>query len=225
MSGRNTNQDVRHVRAGRDRRPQGRVDFTFMYAAHDAFNRDLRRLAAAVEDMRIAEPAVRNGWETFKHQLHIHHTAEDKWLWPPLREQVTRPDEVSVLDAMEAEHLCIDPLLARVDTGMAAGDRAALTYDVRELAATLTAHMEHEEDRALPLVEAYLGPEGWAEFGKMAGRSEGLKGAAELFPWILDGAPADTAGRLLGMLPAPARLVYRVLWRPGYARVPRWNTA
>jgi hypothetical protein len=89
MSGRNTNQDVRHVRAGRDRRPMGRVDFTFMYAAHDAFNRDLRRLAAA------------------------------------------------------------GPL-----------------------------------DRQQPCQR-----------------------------------------RLLGMLPAPARLVYRVLWRPSYARVPRWNTA
>jgi hypothetical protein len=52
--------------------------------------------------------------------------------------------------------------------------------------------MEHEEDHALPLVEAHLGPDGWAAFGKAAGKSEGLRGAAELFPWMLDGAPADT---------------------------------
>jgi hypothetical protein len=85
--------------------------------------------------------------------------------------------------------------------------------------------MEHEEEYALPLVEAHLGARGWAEFGKAAGRSTGLKGAAELFPWMLDGAPEATSKRLLNMLPPPARLLYRALWRPGYARTPRWVTA
>jgi hypothetical protein len=85
--------------------------------------------------------------------------------------------------------------------------------------------MEHEEDYALPLVEQHLGPEGWAAFGRAAGKSGGLRGAAELFPWILDGAPADTSTRLLGMLPPPARLLYRALWRPGYARTSRWGAA
>src|SRR6266568_2824813 len=160
----------------RRRRPlQGKVDFTFMYAAHDAFHRDLRRLAAAAEAGRTADPAVRAGWATFKNQLHIHHTAEDVWLWPALREKVTRPGEVSVLDAMEAEHARIDPLVSRVDASLAATGL------------------------------------------------EGLRGAAELFPGMLDGAPADTCKRLLGMLPAPARLLYRAVWRPGYARTPRWE--
>jgi len=138
---------------------------------------------------------------------------------------VTRPDEISVLDAMEAEHIRLDPLLSRVDASIAAGDHAALSEDVGSLAGTLTAHMEHEEDEALPLVEAYLGPEGWATFGKAAGRSGGLRSAAELFPWMLDGAAAEVSERLLGMLPAPARLVYRALCRPRYARIPRWDRA
>lgn len=225
MTSENTSQDVRYIQSGRHRRPAGRVDFTFMYAAHDAFSRDLGRLAAAVGEGRTAEPAVRAGWATFNHQLHFHHTVEDKWLWPALRMTATRPDEISVLDAMEAEHLRLDPLVSLVDARIAAGDAAVLADDVRALAATLTAHMEHEEDEALPLVEAYLGPDGWATFGKAAGRSGGLSGAAELFPWMLDGAPAEISERLLGMLPAPARLVYRALWRPRYARTPRWDTA
>ena len=111
----------------RRRRPlQGQVDFTFMYAAHDAFHRHLRRLASAVEAARTAEPAVRAGWAAFR---------------------------------------------------------------------------------------------------KAAGKSQGLRGGAELFPWMLDGAPADTSKRVLGMLPPPARLLYRAVWRPGYGRTPRWNTA
>jgi hypothetical protein len=209
----------------RRRRPlQGRVDFTFMCAAHDAFHRDLRRLAAAVEAGQTADPAVRAGWATFKNQLHVHHTAEDEFLWPPLRAKVTRPEDVAVLDAMQAEHARIDPLLSQVDTSLAATGLAGLAENARTLTAGLAAHMDHEEDQALPLVEVHLGPDGWAAFRKAAGKSQGLKGGAELFPWLLDGAPADTSKRVLGMLPPPARLLYRAVWRPGYARTPRWTT-
>jgi iron-sulfur cluster repair protein YtfE (RIC family) len=210
----------------RRRRPlQGQVDFTFMYAAHDAFHRDLRRLAGAVEADRTAEPAVRTGWATFKSQLHVHHTAEDDLLWPALRAKVTQPGDVAVLDAMQAEHARIDPLLARVDASLAASDGAGLVQNTGVLAGALTAHMEHEEDQALPLVEAHLGPAGWAAVRKAAGKSQGLRGGAELFPWMLDGAPAGTSKRVLGMLPPPARLLYRAVWRPGYGRTPRWNTS
>ena len=220
-----TKDTGQHIPSGRHPRPAGKVDFTFMYAAHDAFTRDLRRLAAAVEAGRTADPAVRTGWATFKNQLHTHHTAEDVWLWPALRDKVTRPGEVSVLDAMEAEHARIDPLLSRVDASLAATGLAGLADNTSALTGALAAHMEHEEDHALPLVEAHLGPDGWAAFGKAAGKSEGLRGAAELFPWMLDGAPADTSKRVLGMLPPPARFLYRAVWRPGYARTPRWDSA
>jgi iron-sulfur cluster repair protein YtfE (RIC family) len=196
-----------------------------MYAAHDAFHRDLRRLAAAVEAGQTADPAVRAGWATFKNQLHVHHTAEDTSLWPPLRAKVTQPDDVAVLNAMQAEHARIDPMLSQVDASLAATDGTDLTETTRALAETLAAHMQHEEDQALPLVEAHLGPGGWATFRKAVGKSQGLRGGAEFFPWMLDGAPADVSKRVLGMLPPPARLLYRAVWRPGYARTPRWNTA
>jgi iron-sulfur cluster repair protein YtfE (RIC family) len=208
------------------RRPlQGKVDFTLMYAVHDAFHRDLRYLATAVEADQTADPAVRAGWATFKNQLHVHHTAEDTSLWPPLRAKVTQPDDVAVLNAMQAEHARIDPMLSQVDASLAATDGTDLTETTRALAETLAAHMQHEEDQALPLVEAHLGPGGWATFRKAVGKSQGLRGGAEFFPWMLDGAPADVSKRVLGMLPPPARLLYRAVWRPGYARTPRWNTA
>jgi len=161
---------------------------------------------------------VRAGWATFKNQLHVHHTAEDTLLWPPLRQKVTRPDETAVLDAMEAEHARIDPLLSQVDASLAASG------PVGALAQTLAAHMKHEEDQALPLVEAHLGPDGWAAFRKATGKIQGLRGGAEFFPWMLDGASADTSKKVLGMLPPPARLLYWAVWRPRYARTPRWDT-
>jgi len=207
------------------RRPvQGKVDFTLMYAVHDAFHRDLRYLTAAVEAGQTADPVVRAGWATFKNQLHVHHTAEDTSLWPPLRQKVTRPDQMAVLDAMEAEHARIDPLLALVDTSLAASGRAGMADNATALAGTLAAHMKHEEDQALPLVEEHLGPAGWAAFRKATGKIQGLRGGAEFFPWMLDGASADTSKRVLSTLPPPARLLYRTVWSPRYARTPRWNT-
>lgn len=58
------------------------IDLTVMYAAHDAFRRDLERLATAVSDGTAGSPRVRAGWDNFTRQLHIHHTAEDSDLWP-----------------------------------------------------------------------------------------------------------------------------------------------
>jgi hypothetical protein len=102
----------------------GDADLTIMLAAHDAFRRDLARLvrAAAVADM--SDPARRQsvaaGWELFKYELHLHHTAEDEVIWPVLRPRLAHSEHaLSVLDEMEEEHERIDPLLAAVDAGFA----------------------------------------------------------------------------------------------------------
>jgi hypothetical protein len=48
----------------------------------------------------------------FKKYLRIHHRAEDEAVWPVMYQVLTdRPDDLALLDAMEAEHAAIDPLL------------------------------------------------------------------------------------------------------------------
>ena len=219
-----TANDTGRSSSGRHPRLEGAVDFTIMYVVHDAFRRDLRRLTAAVEAGRTADPAVRAGWATFKNQLHVHHTAEDTSLWPPLRHKVTRPGDVAVLDAMEAEHARIDPLLSQVDASLAATSLPDLAENAGVLTETLAAHMEHEENQALPLIEAHLGPAGWDAFRQELRKSQGLSGGAEFIPWMLDSAPAGTSKQVLSSMPPPARLLYRAVWRRGYARTPRWHT-
>jgi hemerythrin-like domain-containing protein len=200
-----------------------KVDFTLMYVAHRAFERDLQRLATAVEEGRTSDLAVRAGWDTFKNQLHIHHHAEDLSLWPALRHKTNRPDDVAVVDLMEAEHASIDPLLARVDASLGAEDETNLEPSIHTLTAALTAHVEHEENQALPLVATLLGPEGWAEFRSTVGKIQGLRGGAEFVPWMLDDTPAATRKQVLGLLPPPVRLLYRTTWRRSYARTGRWH--
>ncbi|MFE7173198.1 hemerythrin domain-containing protein [Streptomyces sp. NPDC057616] len=204
---------------------QKAIDFTPMYASHDAFRRDLERLASAVADGRAATPAVGAGWENFKHQLHIHHTAEDSELWPRLRQRVAgRPRDLAVLDEMEAEHARIDPLLAAVDSALA--DRAPELPDlVRALGATLDDHLKHEEDSALPLMQDALTPADWAGFTGRMRETQGLRGAALFVPWIVDGAPAADRSAFLGALPPPVRVLNRLFWQSSYRRRGLWVQA
>jgi hypothetical protein len=201
----------------------GKVDFTMMYVAHDAFTRDLRRLTSAAGAGQTASPVARAGWAMLKKQLHIHHAAEDTSLWPVLRQKVTRSDHVAVIDAMEAEHARIDPQLDAVDWALAASDAVSSTQSVQTLGESLTHHMRHEENEALPLVETFLGPEGWAAFGRAIRKTQGLRAGAEYLPWVLDGAPIAAQAKFLGLLPPPVRLLYRRVWAPRYRRIPRWD--
>jgi iron-sulfur cluster repair protein YtfE (RIC family) len=107
----------------------GDADLTIMLAAHSAFRRDLTRLTRAAAFADLSDPvrraSVQAGWGTFKRQLGLHHTAEDTVVWPTLRQRLAHSEHAqSVLDAMEAEHQQIDPLLAAVDDAFARPDSA-----------------------------------------------------------------------------------------------------
>ena len=108
----------------------GDADLAIMLAAHDAFRRDLARLARAAAAADLSDPAKRQsvaaGWELFKRELHLHHTAEDEIIWPVLRPRLAHSENaLSVLDEMEEEHERIDPLLAAVDAAFLQRDGAA----------------------------------------------------------------------------------------------------
>ena len=200
----------------------GDADLTIMLAAHDAFRRDLTRLVRTAAAADLSDPARRQsveaGWELFKHQLHLHHTAEDEIIWPTLRPRLAHSAaSLSVLDAMEAEHALIDPLLAGVDTEFAGGDRLADVIDA--LTSALTSHLVHEERDGLPLIGVALTAAEWRRVGFKIARRNGLSEGGEMFAWILDGADGDAA---LRTLPPPLRLVYKGVWKPRFNKTPRW---
>jgi hypothetical protein len=204
----------------------GKVDFTMMYVAHDAFTRDLHRMAVAGERGVAWTTETQAGWAMFTKQLHVHHRTEDTALWPALRAQPLQPDEVAVLEQMEIEHAQIDPELERVDHALADHDSHRLVAAVQALAADLSAHMRHEENAALPLIETHLGPAGWDAFGREIRRTQGgLRGGATYLPWVLDGASPSMQAKVLAQLPPPARILYRRVWAPKYSRAAYWSGA
>ncbi|MEU8801889.1 hemerythrin domain-containing protein [Spirillospora sp. NPDC048819] len=194
---------------------------TLLYAAHDAFRRDLDRLAAAAAAGKGGAAHVRAGWENLKDQIRMHHDPEDRLLWPRVQRALAgRRAEQAVLEEMGTEHARIGPLIGRVDAVMRGG--GDLPAAVRELRGDLEAHLRHEEMTALPLAESVLGPAEWREFAAEAGSS--CEAGTPLFvPWVVDGIAPIERSRFLTALPAPVRDRNRVAWEPRYRKRRLWS--
>lgn len=203
----------------------GTIDFTLMYVTHDAFRRDLSRLRRAAADGRTDSVGVRFGWDNFKRQLHVHHTCEDEALWPRVEAaSAGRADAAGILNAMAAEHAQLDPLLQTVDAALAqrSGDSAELSAAVAELQAALADHMKHEEDAGLPLIQEVLSPKDWAAFGRAIARKQKLSGAAVYVPWVIDGADERQRAAFFTAMPAPVKVLNRLVWGPRYHKRHPW---
>ena len=202
-------------------------DMTAMYATHDALRRDLDHLARATartddDPKHILRTAL--GWELFKSYLEVHHKAEDDMLWPQMRQLLPGDSTgAALLDAMEAEHSAIDPLLAAIDAAVA--DRESGPQRLGELtdalATALRGHLAHEEAEGLALIDATLSEEQWRAFGIESGKRLG-EDVQRFFPWMLDGATPERTSALIGMLPPPVQQVYRDAWQPAYAALTLW---
>ncbi|MET9059143.1 hemerythrin domain-containing protein [Streptomyces antibioticus] len=205
------------------------LDMTMMFAIHDALRRELERIARITsrvdEDPRhVLSTAV--GWELFKKFLTAHHTSEDRTLWPVMHEALAgrgAGSEIALLDAMEAEHGVIEPLLADIDAVLADRDSGVerLGGLVDTLCTDLRAHLDHEEREALALMDLTLSPQQWAAFS--AEQKDRIGGDANRYlPWLLDDIDAARVAVIVGKLPPPLRAAYETEWRAAYEDLDIW---
>jgi iron-sulfur cluster repair protein YtfE (RIC family) len=207
-----------------------RLDMTMMYTMHDALRRELVRIAritARADDdpRRVLRAAA--GWEMFKTYLRVHHTSEDVAVWPVMSQALPeRSHDIALLDAMEAEHAAIDPLLEAIDAALADrnGGPERLGDLVDALHTALTGHLVHEENEALPLIDATLTEQQWRDFGDLHGRRIGAD-ASRYLPWLLEGASPQRTALVLGRLPEQLRVAYQDEWLPAYTRLDLWPTS
>ncbi|MFD9546489.1 hemerythrin domain-containing protein [Nocardia salmonicida] len=165
-------------------------DVAMMYAAHDAFRRDLRALATAPD---------RERWVQFRTQLSVHHTAEDVALWPSLRR---RGVNARLVEAMAAEHDQIDPLLARVDRAFDTAGADAARPTLVALSELLHNHLRHEEQEAVPLI---IDRE-WSLLDREMRRRIGLRGIRSYYSWLLRDVEGERRRKVLTTIPRPLRL-------------------
>jgi hemerythrin-like domain-containing protein len=207
--------------------PRGR--FTIVYLIHEAFRRDLGRLSAALRKPPVDAARARQlraHWDFMAEQLHHHHQVEDDALWPLVRPKLAgRDEDLAVLDEMVAQHLALSPTTEAVETGFVAlsenptdGAAAALADRIDALAVALGAHLDAEETRCFPVVDAALSLEEFESFGKATAKAVGMRGSARFFPWIFDGADPVERGAVLTMPPPPVRILCQRVWEPRYQR-------
>jgi hemerythrin-like domain-containing protein len=202
--------------------PEGPVDIAPMYLMHRAFRRDLAAFADVVPSVAVGDrrrwDLVRRRFDFFATVLHKHHHGEDVGLWPLLAE---RGADRAVLDALEAEHAVIDPLLAAAAAdlrSLAAGTGDASTRDrlvgaTAELRDALTAHLAHEERDGMALVQRHLTQEDWVRLDReVFAKDYALREVPAVAGWVASGLPDEALRRMPGAGPvllAVARLMAR----------------
>ncbi len=191
-----------------------------MYVMHHAFRRDLDEFAAALP----GTPRPRTGrpgscwptrWEIFAEILHQHHSGEDAGLWPALLEHgPTRTGRA--LEAMEAEHAEIDPLLEACGAGFARLARARRRGRPGRLAVRLAAtrdslarHLAHEETDAIAILQRLMTQEQWHALDEEHFKEKNsLRFIAAVVPWAAYGVPREARDRVLAQTGFGFKLVW-----------------
>ena len=107
--------------------------------------------------------------------LHEHHSVEDKFLWPWLKNRGT-DDVAEIAVLMEDQHSDMTHILDRVDDqlrgwrdSVGSQQGPALAQTMEQLLPVLMDHMSLEESRALPVIEKHISAAEWERVGE-AGR-------------------------------------------------------
>jgi iron-sulfur cluster repair protein YtfE (RIC family) len=216
---------------GQSHTAEGPHDQTGMYVMHHALRRDLARFTAAVAHTPVSEHdvwvALERRWLKMAEMLHHHHGVEDTSLWPVLLGHAAgsgSPEDLRMLDDMEAEHEVIDPALTACREAFAAmaehpcdDHRNALQIRVAALREHLLQHLAHEEGQALPLLQRTLSVEENAAFERAVERAYPLRVVPFALPWAMDDLPPEARDRMLAQTPPGYGLAFRLL-RRGYER-------
>ena len=214
---------------GQTAAPDGPVDMTIMYVMHHAFRRDLAAFAMAVRATPSSDRATWQGlaarWNLFAEVLHHHHSGEDAGLWPALLER-SGPEDRDTLEAMEAEHADIDPLLEACAAGFARlaehddeDARAALAVRVTAARESLGRHLRHEETEAIAILQRVLTQAEWDHIDEEHFKNDAMpfRRIVGLVPWVAYGVPPEQHDRIFAAVGGPFKLIW-LLTRGRFAR-------
>jgi hemerythrin-like domain-containing protein len=198
-----------------------------MVAVHRVFRRELRQGADLVQqapagDLRRAAQ-IADHLELVVSVLHHHHRAEDECLWPLLLERATmRADLVHRMESQHeglAQHLAkVEMLLAQWRSTAAASVGTELSSTLRQLNKVVVEHLDEEERSVLPIVEECLTVAEWAKVGETAVEGTPVSQRFTVMGLLLEEASPAEAEIFLRMMPAIARLIWKVSARRASAR-------
>ncbi|WP_211265303.1 hemerythrin domain-containing protein [Actinacidiphila oryziradicis] len=155
--------------------------------------------------------------------LHTHHTGEDELLFPLLRERTALEPEL--MDRMDAQHAQVDAAVTAIDAELpawtanadaAAGERMAAVIDA--MMPTLIDHLAEEEQKILPIASATVTQSEWDALGKHGMSAIPLTRRLIILGHITEETDNAERQRFLQVVPAPVRLVYKLIGRRQFTR-------
>lgn len=198
-----------------------------MVLVHKVFRRELGMLPSlvgGVEPARVDRAVLLAAhYRELATALRHHHQAERDLLWRRLAER-TRLDP-ALEEQMRRGHRRHDELLGELD-GMLDLWVAAADPDVRdllveiltELATHVTDHLDMIETRLLPQVDRHFTQREWLTLGLRAASWIPLNRMAWMLGAMLEDATDAERRNLMGKVPAPARLLYKMVGQEQYVR-------
>lgn len=195
---------------------------TMNTSMHAAFKREIRRLQAGVTKTDLADAGaaakLAARYSFFSATLHNHHEGEDTYLFERVKPRAT-PEQVAILDQMEAEHGEMLEVLKSLDiefaTLSASSDKSRLGNQLEALDTVLSQHCAHEEAVGMAIVQEYITEADMKEFMKF---SRSGAQANYVLPWVCDGADATVEAGVWGMLPGPVRLMVKPMLTRKYVK-------
>ena len=159
--------------------------------------------------------------------LHTHHTGEDELLFPLLRKRTTLDRDL--MDRMDAQHAQVDDTVEAVNAQLPVWTATADAATGEKMAArieatmpTLIDHLAEEEQKLLPVVSVTLTQSEWDALGKHGMSAIPLTRRLVILGHITEEADDAERQRFMQVIPAPARLAYKLI---GHRQFTRETTA
>ncbi|WP_030383248.1 MULTISPECIES: hemerythrin domain-containing protein [unclassified Streptomyces] len=202
------------------------VDTHEMVLIHRVIRREfgrLPRLLRSAADDRARSKVIGAHAREMLDFLHTHHTGEDELLFPLLRERTALDPDL--LDRMDAQHIQVDDAVTAVDAELPAWTATADAATGEKMAArveammpTLIDHLAEEEQKVLPVVSVTLTQGEWDALGKHGISAIPLTRRLVILGHITEEADDAERRRFMRVVPAPARLAYKLIGHRQFLR-------
>ena len=155
--------------------------------------------------------------------LEAHHSSEDELIWPALYERAGMSG--ALVRRMEEQHAGLHEALDTTRRELA-GWEATPTAETSGLLATalatvadrLSEHLTEEERDVVPLIAAHITQAEWEHLGKVAFSKFTPNQRLIAMGELLAAASPTEAARMLAGLPAPIKVIWRLVGRRRYQR-------
>ncbi|GAA3102719.1 hemerythrin-like domain-containing protein [Kribbella aluminosa] len=202
------------------------VDTHEMVLIHRVIRREfgqLPRLFRTAANNRARSKIIGAHAKEMLHFLHTHHTGEDELLFPLLRKRTALDPEL--MDRMDVQHAAVDAAVKAVTADLpgwtasanaTAGERMASVVDATM--PTLINHLAEEEQQLLPIIAVTLTQREWDALGKHGMSAIPLTRRLVMLGHITEETDDAERQRFLQVVPAPARLAYKLIGRRQFTR-------